>query len=327
VSQPVHGQLDCPTDRCLYVPPPGFTGTDRFTYTLGGKTSTATAEVRVQVAPIVQTVAGDWNDDGITDLGWFHGRFLDFFYLQIEDLYTDPRRPEVVYSCDHPPVAAQPGVRLPLAGDWDGDGRSEIGLFDPATREYVLYGEGFVAGEWVVREQFTHPVPGRGGLPVAGNWDGQDGDEVGLFLPEEHRYLLLGAHASDAAVTEVVLTDLTGEGWLPVAGDWGEDGTGADVVGAWNPTLKALRLRTGNSSGPTELHVYTGQDVGPQPFSGRWLQNVSIGFFDPGTGDGGWPAFLLYVCDFDPDCGDLGGRTTILLPPPEDPFGTPCADG
>lgn len=285
------------------------------------------AEIGDQGPPLVHPVAGDWNGDGVTDLGWFHGQFLDFFYLQLEDLFTEPSRPKVVYSCDRPPVPETTGGWLPLAGDWDGDGRSEIGLFDPARREYILYGEGFVAGEWVVMERFTHPVPGQGGLPVAGNWDGEDGDEVGLFLPEEHRYLLLDANSSDAAVSEVVLTDLTGDGWLPVAGDWGDDGREPDVVGAWNPDLRVLRLRPDNSSGPTDAYDYTGRSVGPHPFSGRWRQRVSIGFFDPGVEDGSWPAFLLYVCDIGPDCGDLGGRTTILLPPPEDPFITPCASG
>ena len=176
--------------------------------------------------------------------------------------------------------------------------------------------------------QFHHPTPGEGGLPVVGNWDGVGYDEVGLFVAEEHRFLLLSSNEPDATVQEVTLTDLTDEPWLPVAGDWGQDGSGVEVVGAWNPDRRVLRLRPSNSSGPTyEPDVYSEEGPGLLPVSGSWLGHpVSIGFYDPGT-DGRPPQFVLYPCDFDPECGSLGGRHPILLPPPEDPIAASCTSG
>ena len=331
VSPPAEGTLACVEDHCTYTPPPGFSGTDRFSYTLGdGAGPQATAEVRIQVSPLIQPVVGDWNGDGVTDLGWFQGLFLDLFFLELPSADETGGPTLAGYGCDRPAVPPDRTGWIPIAGDWFGnDGRSEIGIFDPVRREYLLYARAGDGGPWVVARRFRHPTPGQGGLPVAGNWDDDPEDETGLFLPDEHRFLLLTANRGDAQVLDITLTDLPAGDWAPVAGDWGADGWRPDRVGVWDAEARVLRLRDANTSGPTEVvdEIY---DEGPGllPFSGRWGHPVSIGFYDPAR-EGGRAQFVLYPCDFDPTCPEpvVGGRQPILRPPPEDPVITPCAGG
>ena len=54
---------------------------------------------------------------------------------------------------------------LPLAGDWDGDGKTTIGTFDPLTREWQLRNDNS-AGPADYRFVFGEP----GDLPVVGVW-------------------------------------------------------------------------------------------------------------------------------------------------------------
>ena len=72
VTQPANGTVSCTAGVCTYLPDPGFTGTDSFTYTVAdgnGGTDTATVTVTVTPAPPanVPPVAGD--DSGTTPQG------------------------------------------------------------------------------------------------------------------------------------------------------------------------------------------------------------------------------------------------------------------
>src|SRR5262249_27959303 len=82
--------------------------------------------------------------------------------------------PEIVFS--HGPSGQ---ALLPVAGDWDGDGKTGIGLYDPKT------------GAWYLRNSVSAgPAdmvfafgPKEGFLPVAGDWDGDGKDSPGLYNP------------------------------------------------------------------------------------------------------------------------------------------------
>lgn len=56
---------------------------------------------------------------------------------------------------------------LPLAGDWDGDGKDGIGLFAPATSVFRLKSDfGLGPAEWEVQ----HGPPAAGRVPLCGEW-------------------------------------------------------------------------------------------------------------------------------------------------------------
>ena len=81
---------------------------------------------------------------------------------------------------------------------------------------------------------FVFGTPGANEFPIAGDWDG-DGDEtIGVYDPSLHRFRLRNSNSAGPAdhdFTLVLPFDLLG--YQPVAGDW--NGDGIDSVGVWLP--------------------------------------------------------------------------------------------
>ena len=67
---------------------------------------------------------------------------------------------------------------LPVAGDWDGDGDTTIGLYDPTTATFHLRNTNSVG---YADASFVFGTANSGFKPVAGDWDGTGGDSVGLY--------------------------------------------------------------------------------------------------------------------------------------------------
>jgi hypothetical protein len=113
-----------------------------------------------------------------------------------------------------------------------------LGVFVPEG-DFVLLGE---AGEPTT---LAYGLPGD--LPVAGDWDGDGGDTVGIY--RDGVFLL---HAPDALADVAVPFGEPGD--LPVAGDW--DGDGIDTIGVFRDGV--FRLRNSNTPGPADLVIEVG---------------------------------------------------------------------
>ena len=76
-------------------------------------------------------IAGDWDGDGIDTIG-----FLD---LDTETFYlADANPPTTNLFVGGIAGVAVTGTKIPVAGDWDGDGTDGLGLFEPATDTWYL---------------------------------------------------------------------------------------------------------------------------------------------------------------------------------------------
>jgi hypothetical protein len=63
---------------------------------------------------------------------------------------------------------------IPVTGDWDGDGRTDVGVYDKGGSPWTLR----------LRKGQTRTVSfGRGGLPVAGDWNGDGAESPGSWSP------------------------------------------------------------------------------------------------------------------------------------------------
>ncbi len=116
-------------------------------------------------------------------------------------------------------------LKLPFAGDFDGDGFSTVGLYDPSTGKASLLDSNSSTAAVEVR---TGPVNAR---PIVGDWDGDGRDSLGWFLPATATFEL--AEAGTFVFGPI-------SGW-PVAGDF--DGDGRDGVGVWSPELGIVEVR------------------------------------------------------------------------------------
>lgn len=114
-------------------------------------------------------------------------------------------------------------VDTPVAGDWNGDGIDQIGIFRSGTWVLDVEGDGRrKPGE----EQFEFGQPGD--QPVVGDFDGDGIDEVAVVRGDEWIIDIDGDHKLTSADKRIKLTRPS-EDSQPIAGDW--DGDGQDEPG------------------------------------------------------------------------------------------------
>ena len=123
---------------------------------------------------------------------------------------------------------------LPLAGDWDGDGRDSVGLYQRADATYNLLDD-----EGVAMAPVAFGTPGRQDVwPIAGDFDGDGRDTVGFYQQSDATFVIM----VDGGVRSAPLS--LGTAWrndtLPVVGDW--DGDGRDSVGVYQQADTTLAL-------------------------------------------------------------------------------------
>jgi len=195
-------------------------------------------------------LAGDWDGDGVTDVGVFRpdpGEFV--LRLGSGALVTI--------------IAGNVG-ELPLAGDWDGDGFDTLGLFRPGGRDGQAFFLTNTHVEDSISPDFDIIVTGGelGDLPLGGDWDGDGLDTVAFFRPSTTTFFQIDDFAAGVARSFVFGT----AGDLPLAGDW--DGIGPDDVGVFRPSDRTMRLTT--DFGVTTALVFELQAAGDSPVGGNW---------------------------------------------------------
>ena len=132
---------------------------------------------------------------------------------------------------------------LPLAGDWDGDGRWEVGVRRAKSGRFVLR-----AADGTTRAVDLGDVSD---VPVTGDWDGDGVTDLGVY-------------DQAAAVFTLRLVDRDGLTWtaevpfgtrddLPVTGDW--DANGRTDLGTWNPATAVFSQR--RAPAPTAARLDT----------------------------------------------------------------------
>ena len=162
---------------------------------------------------------------------------------------------------------------VPIAGDWNGDGRAGIALFRGSNRTFYLdYDNTGGAADETVR------YGARGDRPVAGDWNGDGRADIGVFRPSKARFLLDTGRdgLTDSSVTYGRSTD------LPVTGDW--NGDGRDTIGVFRPRGHTWYLDS-NNDGKSDLVINYGRAT-DQPVVGDWNGDGvdTIGVFRPSTG-------------------------------------------
>jgi hypothetical protein len=156
-----------------------------------------------------------------------------------------------------------------VAGDWNGDGKDTVGLYDATTGIFhlknTLSGPGFDSTVQL-------PLEGPNRIPVAGDWEGDGIDFPALYDPATSRFLVLIANSGGSAglIPFSILLGSPGRGALPVVGDW--DGDGKDGLGIYDPSSAVFRLKNSPLSGTATDFLFR---FGPRknvlkPIAGSW---------------------------------------------------------
>ncbi len=200
---------------------------------------------------------------------------------------------------------------VPIAGDWNGDRHSDVGVFGrqraaavfrerlPAgTSEITTFGlptDQPVVGDWNGdgqsdpgvyststttftlsmsngnRKRFAFGV--RGDLPIAGDWNGDGKFDVGVFRPSKSTFYL---RAADGTFSSRHFGSASN---LPIAGDW--DGDGRWEVGGYDPLARRFQLAKLDGS----ARVVKYGNVTSSPVVGDWNGDAisDLGVWNPST--------------------------------------------
>ncbi|MGZ8216554.1 hypothetical protein [Methylomagnum sp.] len=166
----------------------------------------------------------------------------------------------------------------PLFGDWQGDGNSSLGFFDPKNAFFYLW---FKEENRESDLRFLFGPPGFGWLPLVGDWDGDGKDGIGLYDPASSTFVLRN-ELSGGEPDIHFMYGPPGLGWIPLAGDW--DGDGKDGVGVYDPLNGLFLLRNELSGGNHDISFRI-PEVSPDwiPLVGDWDGDGadSVGIYDP----------------------------------------------
>jgi hypothetical protein len=170
-------------------------------------------------------------------------------------------------------VAQFPAGLLPVAGDWDGDTQTSLGLYDPSKKQFLLWN----ANTPTPAQTIDFPNAADDAWPLAGDWDGSGKTEIGLYEPRTSRYLLCGT-------TGEVSFSFGKPGLVPLAGDW--DGDGKWTIGQFEPSTFTFSIRNQNSAGDADqVETLRAEGSGWLPLVGDWDGSgcTRFGLFESGT--------------------------------------------
>ena len=188
------------------------------------------------------------------------------FEQRLEDEVHHPYFSGVAYQFGST-VASLNCPDVPLAGDWDGDGQSGVGVFrrlDGQGMFRLSLPDGSTEVDYFGRSS---------DVPVVGDWDGDGRTDVGVRRQGRRTFLL---RHSDGTWTSVRFGRRAD---VPVVGDW--NGDGLTDVGIWRARRAVFRLLVA----PGVVEPVRLGAPGVQPVTGDWNGDgrTDVGVHDPAT--------------------------------------------
>ncbi|MEM7049568.1 MAG: hypothetical protein AAF604_07915 [Acidobacteriota bacterium] len=238
------------------------------------------AEGRLPIPlPELIPIAGDWNGDGYDEIGW-HRPGTSLITLCTWSLTDDPEPAPIAPLCQDQSLAAMPQPQIPLAGDWEGDGIDEPGLWNPSTG--VLTRFRFENGQLERWDPLSLPTTTSRDWPFVGDWDSDGRDDLGLYTPDTAGYVLHFLDPSSDFEPIRSTYGIPGADWRPIAGTWEISGTDTDRPAFYDPLTATFHF-LGSLSGELQPPVIRQIPEGPGlfPLAGAWWSGPdAIGVFD-----------------------------------------------
>ena len=156
---------------------------------------------------------------------------------------------------------------VPISGDWNGDLRTDVGVFSRQPTAAV-FRERLPSGTSVATS-FGLPTD----TPVVGDWNGDGQSDPGAWSPSKATFSLARPDGSRQTFT------FGAPGDVPVAGDW--NGDGVSDVGVYRPSTTTFYLRSASGAFSTRKFgtVSSLPVAGDWNGDGRW----EVGVYDPAT--------------------------------------------
>jgi hypothetical protein len=188
---------------------------------------------------------------------------------------------------------------IPVTGDWDGSGKTKLGIYRPQTGQWILdmNGNGSIdPGEDIYRFGGM-----RGDIPVTGDWSGSGKSKMGIYRPSTGEWLLdFDGNGVFEPQRDKRYTYGGSDGDYPVVGDW--TGSGQSKVGVFRAGHQWLLDLDGNGifEPGRDADFSFGGIAGDIPVAGDWNGN---GRSKPGIFRQGF----LWILDLNDNYGSNGG--------------------
>lgn len=180
----------------------------------------------------------------------------------------------------------QPGD-LAVAGDWDGNGIDDPGVFRPSTGQFLLRQPATVRVcnpsciPLGTITTITVNFGQAGDRPVAADWDGDGKDTVGVFRPSNNTFFLTNSNDLNPPIEITTVVGASED--FPLAGDW--NGDGVDSIGLFRPSITRYFLSNTNEVFQNSFTAIIGlsEDL---PIAGDWDGDGddTFGAFRPSSG-------------------------------------------
>lgn len=176
---------------------------------------------------------------------------------------------------------------VPLVGRWDGGGGKRIGFYRTGQWFLDASNNGVWDGGTACDRRVKHFGGAAGDIPVAGDWNGDGIDEIGIYHAGKWLLDANGNGTWDGAVGGDRLVKSFGtSGGLPVVGDW--DGTGIVRIGIfrrgeWRLDLNGNDTWDGAAGGDRLIGAFG--RTGDRPVVGDWdgTGSTRVGVYRGGT--------------------------------------------
>lgn len=214
-------------------------------------------------------VMGDWDGDGKDTVGLYR-RDTGQFFLKNENRE----------GAENLVVTFNSGLSnsVPVVGDWNNDGLDSLGVYDPVARQFMLSDtEVSGTGNQTVDTIHYNIVLGSGSVyPLAGDWDGDGKDSVGVYRENSGEFWLTNDLTTDTIDLNIShggnlfvnfdkqSTSLGLPQLYPIAGNWStlgtldEDGyewpTGDPAANGFDPVALDAVLDEAGSANWEHLH-------------------------------------------------------------------------
>lgn len=198
-------------------------------------------------------VSGDFNGDGVDTVSTFNNGVWKILNLNV---FVGG------YSTGATTVNFGAAGDLPIVGDWNNDGIDTPGVYRPSAGQFFLT-NALPVNNSAPNVDVTITFGVAEDLPVAGDWNADGFDSVGVFRPSAGQFFLTDDNVLTPNIDQVFNFGVAGD--LPVVGDW--DGNGVETVGVWRPSSTEFFLTNNNIK---ISNIFTFGVGNEKPVAGDW---------------------------------------------------------
>ena len=182
-------------------------------------------------------VTGDWAGTGNGKYTGLYDPSTSKWYLDSNENGVPQEAGDAVYQFGNA------NTDRPIVGDWQGDGRTRIGVWRAADSSFTLDLNGDGTWESASDKWFQITLPFSSSdtyYPIAGDWNGLGAAQIGFYDATTNTWYL----DRNAATTSTHVFDTASFGSAgdkPVVGPW-NSGSSTQLLGTWRPSDLTFRL-------------------------------------------------------------------------------------